>query len=660
MTTATTPSVRTVWLLLSGYLGAVLLNVHHTALWCMPLALGAAIWRARRTQTLPGKSRRVLRTIMIVILTAAVLIGFRTLNGVQAGASLLVAMAALKLTETSMRRDWLIVVGASLFLLLAACLDAQMLWRLPLYAAELCLLCMGMYALNASAEVPPVRTLLRWASFNLLAAMPFAILLFLFVPRVAGSFWALPRQHAATTGLSDEMNPGNISSLSESGEAAARIRFEGNAPPVELRYWRGFVLDSFDGNTWRRTRRSYGRAPPMAVSGTSYRYDVSLEPTQFTVLLALELPQNPPGTITDAHLTDDYQLMINQPITQAVNYRVESFPEHRILPSQQLPADERQRNLRFPDTRNVRSIELAHTLRAEADSDSEYIRRVLDYFHRGGFKYALDPELSNENSVDDLLFNTHEGFCGHYASAFVQLMRAAGIPARVITGYQGGIWNRYGNYLLVRQSDAHAWAEVWLDGYGWQRVDPTAVVAPKRLTQGADELSLNDSLTRNLFRYTWIANTLQAWQAMNAWWQDEFVGFNFDKQQSLLEGIGIKQHYLRALALMLAIGGGAWLGVIAWSLRPRNSRRADDALSRSWRLLERKLRSAAPPRAPYEGALAYAERIGQDRPEIAGMVIALARRYARLRYGPAPSGEEFEQFRRAVRLLRPIQPRRER
>jgi hypothetical protein len=280
---------------------------------------------------------------------------------------------------------------------------------------------------------------------------------------------------------------------------------------------------------------------------------------------------------------------------------------------------------------------------------------VLDYFHRGGFKYALDPELSNVNSVDDLLFNTHEGFCGHYASAFVQLMRAAGVPARVVTGYQGGIWNRYGNYLLVRQSDAHAWAEVWLDGYGWQRVDPTAEVAPNRLTQGSDDPSLDSSLTRGIYRYAWIANTVQAWQAMNAWWQDEVVGFNFGKQQSLLEALGVKQHYLRALALMLAIGGGIWLGVIAWSLRPRNSQRSDDALSRSWRLLEHKLRHAAAPRAPYEGPIAYAERIGQGRPEIAVMVMALARRYARLRYGTAPGGEEFEQFRRAVRLLRPIQ-----
>ncbi|HWW21175.1 MAG TPA: DUF3488 and transglutaminase-like domain-containing protein [Steroidobacteraceae bacterium] len=648
---------RTVWLLLGGYLGAVLLNVHHTALWCLPLALGVAIWRARRLRTSAGKSRRLARTVVIVILTAIVLIGFRTLNGVQAGASLLVAMAALKLTETSARRDWLIMVGASLFLLLAACLDAQMLWRLPLYVAELCLLCMGMYALGAGDQVPSLAPLTHRTAGTLLAAMPLAILLFLFVPRVAGSFWALPRSHEATTGLSDEMNPGNISSLSVSGDPAARVRFDGPPPPPEQRYWRGFVLDKFDGNTWRRSRRDYGFAPPLTYLGTSYQYEVSLEASQLTVLLALELPQGAPESLGDAHLSDDFQVIDSQPVTQRLTYRMQSYPLHRSLPQQQLTPEERQRYLGFPGARNLRSIELAHTLRASADSDLGYIRSVLDYFARGGFKYALDPELSNGNSVDDLLFNTHEGFCGHYASAFAQLMRAARIPARVVTGYQGGIWNRYGNYLLIRQSDAHAWAEVWLDASGWVRIDPTAVVAPNRLTRGSDDLTSNATLAARMFRWQWLANTVQAWQAVNAWWQDEFVGFNFSKQQDLLGLLGIQRHYLRALAVMLAIGGSIWLGVIAWSLRPRHSRRAEDVLGRTWRLLERKLQRAASPRASYEGPVSYAQRIGLERPELASRVSALARRYAWLRYGPKPSNEEVEQFRRAVRLLKTMPAR---
>jgi transglutaminase-like putative cysteine protease len=649
--------VRTVWLLLGGYLAAVLLNLHHTALWCLPLALAAAIWRARRAQAPPGKSRALLRGAVIIVLTGAVLLGFRTLNGVQAGASLLIAMAALKLTETSSARDWRIVVAASLFLLLAAGLDAQALWRVPLYAAELWLLCMGMYALGSLPDSPPLQTLMRRSSRSLLAAMPFAILLFLFVPRVAGSFWALPQQHKAMTGLSDEMSPGNISSLSISGEPAARVRFEGPVPPPEQRYWRGFVLDSFDGNTWRRGRRDYGYAQPLEFAGTPYRYEVWPEPNQLPVLLALETPEHAPTAVPGVHLTDDYQLLAGQPISQRISYRMESYLLHHVRPGQDLSPEQRLRYLQLPPRRNARSSELARAMRADADSDLNYIRSVLNYFHQG-FKYTLDPELANGNSVDELLFNTHEGFCGHYASAFTHLMRAAGIPARVVTGYQGGIWNRYGNYLLIRQSDAHAWTEVWLDGSGWVRVDPTAVVAPKRLMQGSDVIFADSpTLSQRVFRAAWIENTVQAWQAINAWWQDEFVGFDFRKQQGLLERLGIDRHYLRALALILAVGGSIWLGAIAWRLRPRQFARTDDALSRAWRSLERKLRRAAPARAQHEGPLAYAERIARQRPELASTVTALARRFAMLRYGPASTKEELEQFCRAVRMLRAVPAR---
>jgi hypothetical protein len=368
------------------------------------------------------------------------------------------------------------------------------------------------------------------------------------------------------------------------------------------------------------------------------------------------MPQRAPDSVPGARLSDDYQLILDQPLSERVHYRVESFPQHRSLVLE-LPPQERNRYLRFPEARNVRSIELARTLRASADSDTSYIRDVLDYFHRGGFRYTLDPELSNVNSVDDLLFTTHEGFCGHYASAFVQLMRAAGIPARVVTGYQGGIWNRYGNYLLIRQSDAHAWSEIWLEGEGWVRVDPTAVVAPARLTRGADDFGAEGTLTNPMARSPWFSNTVQAWQALNAWWQDQVIGFNFSRQQELLRHLGIQRQYLRALTVLLAAGGSIWLALLAWTLRPRHAARTDDRLSRAWRALERKLQRAAAPRAPYEGPIAYAERVGRKRPEIAAMVGALARRYALLRYGPQPSGEDVEQFRRAVRLLRPVPAR---
>jgi transglutaminase-like putative cysteine protease len=476
----------TVWLLLGGFLGAVLLNVHHTALWCLPLALSAVAWRARGMRVPLRLPASYLRIAAAVVLTLAVLIGFHTLNGIEAGSSLLVAMATLKLTETVRRRDWFIVSGAALFLLLAACLDGQALWRLPLYAAELWLLCTALYGLGAGAEVPPVATLLRRAAANLAVALPFAVLLFLFVPRLPGSFWVLPQEHRAFTGLGDEMSPGSISQLTESGEPALRVRFDGAPPPPAERYWRGPVLHVFDGYTWRRRHQDVGRAPRLQYQGQSYSYEITLEPSEHNVLIALELPQGLPDTMPNTYSSFDYQLLAPAPLSRAVSYRLQSYPQHRSLDP--LSAAARLLDLQFPPARNPRSVELAHSLRARASSDAGYIDSVLDYLRRGGFSYTLEPPRLNLDSVDDLLFRTREGFCGHYASAFVMLMRAAGVPARVVTGYLGGSWNRYGGYLYITQSDAHAWAEVWLETRGWVRVDPTAVVAPGRLTEGLDEL----------------------------------------------------------------------------------------------------------------------------------------------------------------------------
>ncbi|HEY4973001.1 MAG TPA: DUF3488 and transglutaminase-like domain-containing protein, partial [Steroidobacteraceae bacterium] len=486
---------------------------------------------------------------------------------------------------------------------------------------------------------------------SLAAALPFALLLFFFVPRLPGSFWALPREHEAFTGLSDEMSPGSISQLTQSGEPALRVRFDAAPPPPAERYWRGPVLHVFDGYTWRRQHAQVDSAPRLQYQGQAYNYQITLEPNQHQVLIALEMPQGVPEELPNAFQTFDYQLIAATPIDRALSYRLQSYPQHRSADA--LSGAARRLDLQLPPGRNPRSIELAQSLRARVGSDGEFIDAVLDYLRRGGFTYTLDPPLLNLNSVDDLLFRTREGFCGHYASAFVTLMRAGGVPARVVTGYLGGSWNRYGGYLYLTQSDAHAWAEVWLDARGWVRVDPTAVVAPGRLTEGLDQLLPGAADTgRRLLSWPWIANTVQAWQGLNAWWQDEFIGFNFARQLALLHGLGIKEHELQGFALLLAAGAALWLALIAWGLRPRAHTCAEDGLSRSWRTLERKLRRAAAPRAAYESTTAYAARVGRAHPELSATLNALARRYARLRYGPPASAAEFEQFRRAVRGLR--------
>jgi transglutaminase-like putative cysteine protease len=617
----------------------------------VPVALGSAGWRLRAGTTATPLMGVPWRVAVVLVMTTAVLLSFRTLNGVSAGASLLVAMAALKLMETHQARDWLIVVGAALFLLLAACLDAQALWRLPLYAAELWLLCTALYALSPGNTSAAPATLLRASGRGLLAALPLAILLFLFFPRLAGAFWSVPRPDEARTGLGDDMSPGSISRLVESDEPALRVRADGPLPPPTARYWRGPVLHDFDGYTWRRQHGSSGNAAPLEYSGSSYRYEVTLEPNAHQVLIGLEMPRPDEQTRQLARLTFDYQLMMPRPLDRPLHYQMESFAQYQS--TEPLSPAIRRLDLSLPAGRNPRSVELAHTLRAQAASDRAFVDAVLDYFRRGSFAYTLTPPLLDFDSIDDLLFRSHEGFCGHYASAFAMLMRAGGVPARVVTGYLGGQWNPFGRYLLVRQADAHSWTEVWLEGRGWMRVDPTSVVAPSRLTDGFDPLAAAGfDGERTLRAAPWMLSTVQAWQAMNVWWQDQFVSFNFSKQLGLLSWLGLPGNDWRALAVLLAAGGAVWSALMAWRLAPRLARPRADALGTAWHELERFLQRRVAPRSPSEGPIAYADRIAARAPQLAGQLKPLAWRYARLRYGSGCSATQLQQFRRAVRLFR--------
>lgn len=650
-------SLPIMWLVLAALIGAVLLNLHHAALWCAPLALIAAAWRARSGSAAPKQGSSAGRIVLVLVLTGAALVSFRTHGSLGAAATLLVVMAALKLSETRRLRDWLIIIAAALFLLLAACLDAQSLWRMPLYAVELWLLCTALYALGAGSPAPPVRTLLKSAGKSLGAALPLAVLLFLFFPRLSGAFWALPQQDEALTGLGDELSPGSITQLVQSEEPALRVRFDEGLPPAAERYWRGPVLHDFDGYTWRRRRGLMGQPPRLLPLGRPYSYEVTLEPNEHDVLIALDLPFRAPEAVRSVLTGLDYQLITARPLLRTLNYRLVSYPEHRSI--DRLTGAARQVDLRLPPGRNPRSLQLAQQLRARAPSDAAYVALVLDYLRHGGYRYTLTPPPLDFDSVDDLLFHTRQGFCGHYASAFATLMRAGGVPARVVTGYLGGEWNRFGHYLLIRQSDAHAWTEVWLDGRGWTRVDPTAVV-DSNLGMQLSGLASLFQVRQRLQRDPWLRVSVQAWQAMNAWWQDRVVSFNMNKQLDLLGRMGFGERQWQSLIELLAVGGALWLALIAWGLRPRDWRQAEDPLAHCWRLLERKLGGEVSPRAPHEGPIAFAQRVGQEHPQLARRLHIFARRYAQLRYGPTPTANELEHFRRAVRQWQPEQtPRRE-
>jgi protein-glutamine gamma-glutamyltransferase len=647
------PSRLAVSLCLTGFASCVLLNAHHLAWWSTLLALATAAWRARAawsTHQLPGRAQRIT---LVILLTLAVIISFRSLNGIAAGATLLAAMIAAKLLETRRTRDWYIVIGASLFLLTAACLDRQQLWRLPLYAGQLWLLATALRAVGSGAGSSTIRPLLRSTARSLGLALPLALVLFLFFPRLPGAFWALPQSDEAITGLGNEMSPGSISQLSESDETAMRVRFTGELPPPAERYWRGPVLHDFDGYTWRRHPSPFGHTPQLTFSGHAYHYDVMLEPSTHNVLIALELPQTP--DLPYVFYSGDYQLISPRPLTQARNYSLVSYPQHHDDAGLSTLANRIDREL--PATRNQRSVELAQHLRADARDEAAFVSATLDYFRNGGFEYTLTPPRLSLNSVDDFLFGARQGFCGHFASAFVTLMRAGGVPARVVTGYLGGEWNPVGGYLTIRQSHAHAWAEVWLEGRGWIRVDPTAVVAPERLTRDIFDLIGGAARApgRMLRTVPWIGSAIQAFEALNAWWQDRVVGFDFRKQFELLDALGFSGHDWHALAMLLGGGTLLWLGWIAWNMRDQLRPVRRDPLARLWLSLDRKLARAGWPRAIHEGPLAYAARVGRERPALATELMLIARRYARLRFdrAAADTDAELRALRGSISRLQP-------
>jgi transglutaminase-like putative cysteine protease len=353
-------------------------------------------------------------------------------------------------------------------------------------------------------------------------------------------------------------------------------------------------------------------------------------------------------------LTSDQQLIASEPVTRPITYDLVSYTHTVSTDSLSLVAERLDK--RLPPDRNRRSVRLGQTMRAAVASDAEFVESVLTMFRRGGFEYTLTPPLLSLNSVDDFLFDTKLGFCGHYASAFVTLMRAGGVPARVVTGYQGGEWNSIRQYFLVRQSAAHAWAEVWMDGRGWTRVDPTAVVAPERLRRGIADMmpsSLSET-SRFLREVPWLANMRLQWDAVNDWWTERVVRFDFNSQSELLKWFGFDSPTWETLGWLFAGALVAWLAVVAWQIGRSFRSTPMDRLARAYVKLCGKLTRAGAPREPHEGPMAYAATVASRRPDLAASVRALLDRYAELRYGRQATPDAspaIADFERAVSRL---------
>ena len=632
--------------MLGAYLGGAWLHLGQVPLWVLVVGCAGAGWSlaaAHGRARLPG---RVFKVTLTLALTGTVLAMFHTLNGLNAGSALLVLMGAIKLLEASARRDRLIVIGVSFYLLVSACLVSQDLPRAPLYLLEAWACCAALlYAAHPDAPVAAAQAA-RISARSLILAAPLALLLFMLFPRLSGSFWALGASGQAQTGLSDTMSPGSISELGTSVDPVFRVWFTGTAPPPQERYWRGPVLHDFDGYQWTRVHGAYYRPETLQFLGPPYRYQIRLEPDSTPWWPALDTVQSAaaPGT----SITPDRQLVAYRPVHDAVSYSAVSYTATRS--DESLSRLARGFDVALPAGRNPRSQALARRMRAAAPDVPAFVASVLALFRAGHFEYTLTPPLLDLNSVDDFLFNTRRGFCGHFASSFAMLMRAGGVPARVVTGYQGGEWNPIGGYFLIRRSDAHAWVEVWEDGHGWVRVDPTAVVAPERLRRGLLDLLPGAASVpeRLLHQFSWLQQSRQAWDALNAWWSTRVLAYNYGSQLRLLERLGFADPGWQQLGWLLAAALGVWLLVIGWQFARVLPAGGPDPLARAYLRLCKRVARLGPQRRPDQGPLAYAATlaVGSESATQARELLAL---YARLRYGrDPPDRKALRAFERAV------------
>lgn len=602
---------------------------------------------------------RILRFVLAALAVAVVYLGHGSILGRDAGVSLLVAMLGVKFLEMYNQRDMYISIVIAYFLIITHFLYSQSLVTAAYMVGVLWVITASLIDLNrhhrAGNKLVPQN--LRIAAVLLVQALPITVLLFIVFPRLGSPLWGLPDDaYGGQTGLSDSMSPGNISRLTLSDEIAFRVEFEGKPPLSENRYWRGPVFWYTDGESWRPGAmanqtpvRQYGLA--YEPRGEAKRYTVTVEPHNHPWLYVLDLPaEHPSGTF----ITNDYQLHSETPVNQRRRYSAASYLAYR---TPALSESERERALQLPPGADPRTVGLGQSWRAEHTTDEGRVGAALSHFNLQPFVYTLSPPLLPDmNPTDAFLFDTQRGFCEHYSAAFVILMRAAGVPARVVTGYQGGEMNPLGDYMIVRQRDAHAWAEVWIEGKGWSRFDPTAAVAPERVERSIDPDSLGADAVRFRLARTGVAGAVidhlwQSWDSVNNYWNRFVIQYSDRQQMRLLQDLGFDVKGWQDLVTLLAGGLFLLLGSFAAVLMLR-ARSSMDPVARLWQTFCSKMRRAGIQRAPQEGPRDFTARAAAHRLDAADAVRRIGQLYIQLRYSEQPSQEDLKTFRRAIRAFR--------
>jgi transglutaminase-like putative cysteine protease len=612
----------------------------------------AVAWRAWIAWRAGRNPPRWLVLALTVAAVAATLYAYRRITGREAGTTLLVLMTAMKLLEMKTSREVVLAIHLGFILVMTNFLFSQsiphglyMLACVWLFVATL----VGYH--RGAGRTPTVRERLVPAGILLAQSVPLMLVLFVLFPRAQGPLWALPTDsRAGVSGLSDTMTPGSISQVIQSDAIAFRVQFEGDIPPYSTLYWRGPVLWRFDGRTWRVPEAS----PPGKLEYTRAErpvsYAVTVEPHGKNWLFALDVPAHLPPF---SNVRQDLQIISIRPVHSRLRYEMTSYLDYRH--EQEPNRAYRRLALAFDERRNPRTVALARQWAAESADPAEIVTRALRLFNTQ-FVYTLEPPaLQSDDPYDEFLFDVKRGFCEHFAGSFALLMRAAGIPARVVTGYQGGEVNPLSSELIVRQADAHAWVEVWLEGSGWRRVDPTAVVMPTRIDNGINAALGPIGVIPSLIaadKLGVLSSLRFAWDAVNSRWNQWVLGYNVERQRQFLSGLGLEVRDWKRLVLWLtvatlAVGGLVGLGLV---LRDLPARR--DPAVVAWDRFCRKLAARGLARQPWEGPMDYLARIEAEKPAVAEDASEITARYVEARYGEGLTRQELRELLSRVRRFR--------
>ncbi|MDR2506753.1 MAG: lytic murein transglycosylase B [Candidatus Accumulibacter sp.] len=562
---------------------------------------------------------------------AGILMEYRTLFGRDPGVALLFLLIALKPLEMRGRRDSIFIIMLGFFLLLTHYFYSQNIFTGLWLLVAIWLLVATLLRLYGGKQ--PLRRIFSYAGILFAQAFPFMLILFLLFPRVQGPLWGLPKDaRAGLTGLSDTLAPGSLDDLIQSGEIAFRVKFQDDdIPEKSSLYWRGPVFTDYDGKMWRaRPFFLLGRGKAPSADGHKiYRYVTTLEPHNQRWILPLDMPVSAPE---NSILTSAFETVVRERVGMRAQYHFDSIVDYTINVRED-PLILREA-LHLPQNLNPRTREFAADLKRRFVSPERISSAALLHFREEPFSYTLQPPLLlDANMIDQFLFETRSGFCEHYAAAYAFIMRSAGVPARVVTGYQGGEINPVDGYLTVRQSDAHAWTEIWIEGKGWRRVDPTAYVAPSRIEQGINAaLPENDPLPA-LVRLdsSWLRDMRNRWEAANNAWNQWILGYNPQRQRDVLSRIGLNEPDWKKMMMTLGVLCGIALSLVAlWTLHQRKSATPGQ---QAWQRFCDRLARRGIRRFDWEGPLAFAERAGHAWPEIAALAHEAARCYAEIHYG---------------------------